>query len=31
VGEWAGKKIVDLSKNDPAWKANVKDPTVAPE
>jgi broad specificity phosphatase PhoE len=31
VGEWAGKKIDDLSKNDPAWKAYVKDPTVAPE
>ncbi len=31
VGEWAGKKIEDLSKNDPAWKAYVKDPTVAPE
>jgi probable phosphoglycerate mutase len=31
VGEWAGKVIDDLSKNDPAWKAYVKDPTVAPE
>jgi broad specificity phosphatase PhoE len=31
VGNWAGKVIEDLSKNDPAWKAYVKDPTVAPE
>lgn len=31
IGGWAGKVIDDLSKNDPAWKAYVKDPTVAPE
>lgn len=31
VGPWAGQSINDLSKNDPAWKAYVKDPTVAPE
>ncbi len=31
VGPWAGQKIEELSKNDPAWKAYVKDPTVAPE
>jgi broad specificity phosphatase PhoE len=31
VGDWAGKVIEDISKNDPAWKAYVKDPTVAPE
>jgi broad specificity phosphatase PhoE len=31
VGDWAGKVIEDLSKNDPGWKAYVKDPTVAPE
>lgn len=31
VGPWSGQVIGDLSKNDPAWKAYVKDPTVAPE
>jgi probable phosphoglycerate mutase len=31
VGDWAGKVLEDLSKNDQAWKAYVKDPTVAPE
>jgi len=31
IGPWAGKIIDDLSKNDPAWKEYVKDPTVAPE
>jgi probable phosphoglycerate mutase len=31
VGDWAGKVIKDLNQGDPAWKAYVKDPTVAPE
>jgi broad specificity phosphatase PhoE len=31
IGPWAGMVIQDLSKNDPAWSAYVKDPTVAPE
>lgn len=31
VGPWAGKVISELNKDDPAWKAYVKDPTVAPE
>lgn len=31
VGDWSGKFIKDLNQNDPAWKAYVKDPTVAPE
>lgn len=31
VGPWAGQIIEDLVKNDPNWKAYVKDPTVAPE
>ncbi len=31
VGPWAGKAIEELNKSDPAWKAYVKDPTVAPE
>lgn len=31
VGPWAGQVIGELSKNDPNWKAYVKDPTVAPE
>jgi len=31
VGHWAGKIYDDLSKNDPDWKAFVRDPTVAPE
>lgn len=31
VGQWAGQNHDELSKNDPAWKAFVKDPTVAPE
>jgi broad specificity phosphatase PhoE len=31
VGPWAGQKIEELSRNDPAWKAYVKDPKVAPE
>jgi broad specificity phosphatase PhoE len=31
VGHWAGKVYDDLTKNDPAWKAFVRDPGVAPE
>lgn len=31
IGNWAGQVISGLSKNDPAWKAYVHDPTVAPE
>jgi broad specificity phosphatase PhoE len=31
VGRWAGQKFDELAKNDPDWKAYVKDPTVAPE
>src|SRR5205807_1036966 len=31
IGHWAGQQIDNLPKNDPAWKAYVKDPTVAPE
>lgn len=31
VGSWAGKLIKDVSRDDPAWKAFVKDPTMAPE
>ncbi|WP_165423308.1 histidine phosphatase family protein [Ktedonosporobacter rubrisoli] len=31
IGPWAGQTIEELNKNDPAWKAYVKDPTVAPE
>ncbi len=31
VGNWAGKVYDELSKNDPAWKTFVRDPTVAPE
>ena len=31
VGHWSGQVIEDLTKNDPAWKAYVKDPTVAPD
>ncbi len=31
IGPWTGQKIEDLTKNDPAWTAYVKDPTVAPE
>jgi broad specificity phosphatase PhoE len=30
VGPWAGQTIAHLSKNDPAWKAYVKDPSTAP-
>ncbi len=31
IGNWAGQVIEDVSKNDPAWKEYVRDPTVAPE
>jgi probable phosphoglycerate mutase len=31
VGHWAGQVFDELSKNDPDWKAFVRDPTVAPE
>ncbi len=31
VGAWAGKTIDEISKNDPAWKEFVRNPTVAPE
>jgi broad specificity phosphatase PhoE len=30
VGRWAGQKMEDLQKNDPAWKEYVRDPTTAP-
>ncbi len=31
LGHWAGQSYEELSKNDPAWKAFVKDPTVGPD
>lgn len=31
VGRWAGKTIDEVTKNDPAWKEFVRNPTVAPE
>jgi broad specificity phosphatase PhoE len=31
IGNWAGQKYDELPKTDPAWKAYVQDPTVAPE
>jgi len=31
IGPWAGQVMEELTKNDPAWKEYVKDPTVAPE
>ena len=31
VGRWAGKTIDEISKNHPAWKEFVRNPTVAPE
>ncbi len=31
LGHWTGQSYDELSKNDPAWKAFVKDPTVGPE
>ncbi|MBO0779588.1 MAG: histidine phosphatase family protein [Ktedonobacteraceae bacterium] len=31
VGPWAGKLIRDVAKDDPGWKAFIKDPTTAPK
>lgn len=31
VGHWSGQVYEELTKADPAWKAYVKDPTVAPD
>ena len=31
IGHWAGQSYEELSKNDPAWKAFVKDPTSGPD
>lgn len=31
VGHWAGQVFDELSKNDPEWKAFVRNPTVGPE
>jgi broad specificity phosphatase PhoE len=31
IGNWAGQKYDELPKNDPAWKAYVQNPTVAPD
>ncbi|HLZ81160.1 MAG TPA: histidine phosphatase family protein [Ktedonobacteraceae bacterium] len=31
IGRWSGQKYDELAKIDPAWKAYVTDPTVAPE
>lgn len=31
IGYWSGKNYDELSKNDPEWKAFVRDPTVGPE
>ena len=31
IGHWSGKVIQEVAKDDPAWSAYVKDPTVAPE
>jgi len=31
IGNWAGQVIEEVSKNDPAWKAYVRDPSTAPE
>src|SRR5438045_3833061 len=31
VGHGTGQSYEELSKNDPAWKAFVKDPTVGPD
>jgi broad specificity phosphatase PhoE len=31
IAYWAGQKISELVKNDPAWKAYTRDPTKAPE
>lgn len=31
LGHWSGQILDELTKNDPEWKAFVRDPTVAPE
>ena len=31
LGHWAGQSYDELSKNDSAWKAFVKDPTIGPD
>jgi probable phosphoglycerate mutase len=31
VGHWSGQVFEDLLKSDPAWKAYLHDPTVAPD
>src|SRR5947208_5716194 len=31
LAHWTGQSYDELSKNDPAWKAFVKDPTVGPD
>ncbi len=31
IGNWAGQVIEDVSKNDPAWKEYVRNPSIAPE
>ena len=31
VGHWSGQVFEDLLKGDPAWKAYLSDPTVAPD
>jgi len=31
IGSWAGQVIEDISKNDPAWKEYVRNPSVAPK
>lgn len=31
VGDWSGRLIDEVSKNDPNWKEYVKNPTIAPE
>src|SRR6266699_3341343 len=31
VGHWAGKIFDELAKNDPAWQALVREPSVAPD
>jgi len=31
IGHWAGQSFDELSKNDPDWKAFVKDPTAGPD
>jgi broad specificity phosphatase PhoE len=31
VGHWSGQVFEDLLKNDPAWRAYLNDPTVAPD